>query len=82
MKYLKNINTGETRGNFRNLTGATYGDLTVIARLGSDIRRNSYWLCRCTCGVEQAVTARDLKRYADNFFCKHKPIPQQLDLFD
>jgi hypothetical protein len=82
MKYLKNPNVGETRGNFRNLTGNQYGDLTVVKRLGTDKQRHSYWLCKCVCGESVNILATNLKGAYKNYQCKHKPIPQQLDLFE
>jgi hypothetical protein len=39
----------EGRRGFQDLTGQTFGRLTVIAFAGMR-RRLSYWLCRCQCG--------------------------------
>lgn len=46
---------------FEDLTGQTFGDLTVLEFVG---RKNlhSYYRCRCTCGNEVTVTANNLKR--------------------
>lgn len=35
---------------FTDLTGKTFGYLTVIERCGTDSRRNVLWKCKCTCG--------------------------------
>lgn len=47
-------------------TGNTYGKLEVIGlshvkRYKSGIKQ-SYWLCRCSCGVEKPIRAGDLRR--------------------
>lgn len=46
--------------NIEDLTGRTFGLLTVVGREESRNGR-SRWLCRCTCGGEKIVTAHDLK---------------------
>ena len=43
-----------------DLTGKVYGYLTVLHRASSQKGRVC-WLCRCRCGKEKAVSARDLK---------------------
>ena len=43
-----------------DLTGRTYGHLTVLKRAQNRGGRTC-WLCRCDCGREKEVTARDLK---------------------
>lgn len=43
-----------------DLTGKVYGYLTVLHRTSSQKGRVC-WLCRCRCGKEKAVSARDLK---------------------
>lgn len=43
-----------------DLTGQTFGLLTVIQRAESRNGRTR-WLCRCACGGEKEVAARDLK---------------------
>ena len=43
-----------------DLTGQIFGTLTVIKRMGHEQGRVR-WLCRCECGNEKAVAARDLK---------------------
>ena len=39
-----------------DLTGQTFGKLTVIQRVGSDKKR-SQWQCRCECGNEVTLPA-------------------------
>lgn len=49
------------RGNIaEDLTGRVFGHLTVLKRTENKGGRTC-WLCRCDCGREKAVTARDLK---------------------
>lgn len=44
-----------------DITGKTYGYLTVIERHGLDnSRRNSTWLCKCKCGNYSIVTRSSL----------------------
>lgn len=43
-----------------DLTGRVFGHLTVLGRAENKYGRTC-WLCRCDCGNEKAVTARDLK---------------------
>ncbi len=43
-----------------DLTGKTFGYLTVIRRIENRHGRTC-WLCRCICGGEKAATAHDLK---------------------
>lgn len=39
-----------------DLTGQTFGDLTVVRKLEKDEKRNgTWWLCRCSCGAEYKV---------------------------
>lgn len=43
-----------------DLTGKKYGKLTVLRK--SDKKgKNSYWICRCDCGVEKEICATALK---------------------
>ena len=50
------------RGNFINLTGQTFGLLTVIKP--TDLRRENRvgWLCKCKCGKEMIAFSSDLLR--------------------
>jgi hypothetical protein len=45
----------------RDLTNQVFGRLTVLARAESKARQTR-WLCRCDCGVESTVAAKDLQR--------------------
>lgn len=44
-----------------NLTGEKYGRLFVLRRIGSDLRGNALWLCKCDCGKEATVYGYNLK---------------------
>lgn len=43
-----------------NLTGQTFGRLTVVCR-APNIRRRTAWLCRCICGVNKMVKGMHLR---------------------
>jgi hypothetical protein len=45
---------------FEDITGQTFGRLTVIERQPSPGRR-TMWLCRCSCGGEHRTTAGNLR---------------------
>lgn len=50
-------------GRYVDLTGRTFGRLTVIERVGSQPSKNgthATWRCRCDCGEERTVTTRYL----------------------
>jgi hypothetical protein len=47
-------------GTFIDLTGRTYGRLTVVRRLGTQ-GRNILWLCECACGESTTVTRPNLQ---------------------
>ena len=48
----------------RDLTGETFGRLTVIRQYRritvDDKRTESIWLCRCSCGAEKIVRLKNL----------------------
>jgi hypothetical protein len=44
--------------NFIDLKGQQYGQLTPVRRLDGT---RTYWLCRCTCGNEKAVSRANLR---------------------
>lgn len=46
---------------FDDLSGIRYGRWTVISYSHGDAHRTRYWLCRCDCGVEQAIRGRNLR---------------------
>ena len=43
-----------------DMTGKVYNDLTVISFHHFDKKRNSYWLCKCSCGKEKIVRRNHL----------------------
>lgn len=50
-----------TRGRFNDLTGQTFGQLTVLYRVEN--RNNEvFWRCKCSCGVEKDISASSLRR--------------------
>lgn len=62
-------------GNFRDLTGQTFGLLTVVSQTASKITTNgsrAQWVCSCACGKE---TVRDTiqltHRKSPNCGCQH-----------
>ena len=48
-------------GNFVDLTGETFGRLTVFSRLENDKHRHSVWRCICSCGEIKDTSAPNLK---------------------
>lgn len=44
-----------------DLTGKTFGRLTVVKRVGTDNQRNPIWLCKCECGNEKIIRGNNLK---------------------
>lgn len=44
-----------------DLTGLTFGRLTVIECAGKDIHRESLWRCKCSCGKETIVVRSNLR---------------------
>jgi len=46
---------------FIDLTGQTYGRLTVVARAHDLPSRRSQWRCRCICGGEVVTTSNNLR---------------------
>ena len=54
-------------GKFKDLTGLSFGRLTVISRVDDYVtpstkRRRAQWLCRCECGTEKVVLGEALTR--------------------
>ena len=47
-------------GKLNDMTGRKFGRLTVIRRAENDQRPNR-WLCRCVCGCEKTIRAKDLR---------------------
>ena len=44
----------------RDLTGQTFGKLTVVSFAGRSNSRSAMWLCKCDCGTEKAVRGNSL----------------------
>lgn len=44
-----------------NMVGLTFGRLTVLSRLPSDMHGNAKWLCRCECGNESTPLGQALR---------------------
>jgi hypothetical protein len=47
-------------GRVLDLTGRTFGQLTVIEFAGLTAAREARWLCRCTCGNEATAESGNL----------------------
>lgn len=45
---------------FIDLTGATFGSLTVVQR-AQNIGKQTYWECKCNCGVIKAIRGNHLR---------------------
>jgi hypothetical protein len=52
-----------------DLTGQTFGSLTVIERAGRNKWGQRLWRCRCLCGQECFITASELRRKK---CCRHR----------
>ena len=44
-----------------DLTGQVFGKLTALRRVGMNKRRETLWLCKCSCGKEATVTIQRLR---------------------
>lgn len=44
-----------------DLTGQTFGNLTVLGRDSARASKCTYWLCQCTCGKIKSVRGQNLK---------------------
>ena len=53
-------------GKFKDLTGITFGELTVIEQNGKDKYGKILWKCKCSCGNECTT----LGRHLSNGHCK------------
>ena len=45
----------ESNKSITDLTGQTFGKLTVVSLAGINKNRHAKWLCKCECGTEKAV---------------------------
>lgn len=58
---------------FKDLTGQTFGRLTVVRRVGTSNSKKPTWLCKCTCGNETIVVSPSLLRgVTKSCGCLHK----------
>lgn len=46
---------------FIDLTGQIFGEWTVLRRAESNGKSQTYWICRCVCDVERAVSGGSLR---------------------
>ncbi len=51
----------------KNLTGQSFGRLTVLKRAPT-VRRRTGWFCRCSCGIERRIATNELL-YGDTRSC-------------
>ena len=57
MRQYRRGTTDRAVRKYRDITGKTFGNLTVVRRTPEGL-----WLCRCDCGVERAVHVGELNR--------------------
>ena len=70
-------------GKFKDLTGQTFGKLTVIKRVEDQKAGRPMWLCQCECGNLTTVSSTRLMRPNGTRSCgclKHQPSPSLIDL--
>lgn len=48
-------------GKFIDLTGMTFGRLTVVERVENNKFNKTQWLCKCSCGNEKIICGEELK---------------------
>ena len=53
-------------GTFKDLTGQTFHELTVLGQAGRDKHGKILWKCKCSCGNEYIT----LGRHLTNGHCK------------
>ena len=56
--------------NFIDLTGQTFGGLTVIRQITTEKRKPLKWLCKCVCGNARILTGTVLKSNTKTKVCK------------
>jgi hypothetical protein len=69
MKYQ----LGDVPSNFKDVTGVTFGFLTVTGRAGSK-RNKATWSCRCVCGKDVSVTGDALRQGQFSCGCQRKTV--------
>lgn len=62
-----------TAHNFVDLTGKTFGELTVINQIGKNTYGNILWRCNCSCGNERETTSSELNSGSSSACVSHKP---------
>ena len=70
-------------GKFKDLTGQTFGKLTVIKRVEDQKAGRPTWLCQCECGSLTPVSSPRLMRPNGTRSCgclKHQRSPSLIDL--
>jgi len=59
-------------GQVLDLTGKTFGELTVREFAGFDRNRHALWLCDCSCGVTKIIRGTNMRaRKNPTISCKH-----------
>ncbi len=64
-----------------NLTGIKVGEWEVIHKLEKLIGKNSYWVCRCSCGIVKNIREYDLK-VGRSTSCGHRGINKYEIVYD
>jgi len=60
-------------GKVIDLTGQSFGCLTVIKQVGKNKHNRAIWLCKCTCGKDTVVVGSSLKNgYTRSCGCLQK----------
>lgn len=60
-------------GKLIDITGQTFGDLTVLERAGSTKDKKALWLCKCSCGNTRTVMGKLLRNGSvTHCGCKNK----------
>lgn len=44
----------------KDISGCTFGKLTVVGRVANDKHNKARWLCRCDCGNEKIILGSNL----------------------
>lgn len=78
--YLDNIQSKPERNSFRDLTGLTFGKITVLDFAGyesggDDKGSYPYWWCKCSCGNPKyfkVITGSLIKRLTKSCGCLYK----------
>lgn len=60
-KNLRRYGIIATRNQLDDLTGKTFGSLTILYRLPNTKNNRVQWQCKCKCGREKSVTSGDIK---------------------